>query len=364
MEIAAWWLASRLLVAAAAVVADRSGWPRNLAGGPLELLAAWDGGWYRLVAERGYFLVPFIQSDVAFFPLFPVLLTPARWLGIPLTLWGVLLANVLFLVALLALYRLGRVWLAEDVARRAAVYAAIFPFSFVFSMAYPESLGLAATSLAGLFAASGAWLACTAAVATATLARPQGALVLLPVAAAALRSAVERPPLRRAARWAAVLAAPLALVAFSLYLRRAVGDPLAWSTAQAEWGRGFSPLGPYVALREVYLAPRGLEDWLAPRHALWLVRDAAFLGVYLLLVLAAAVRSAVPRGWILFGAAVLLLPVLSGSFVSAARHGLLALPAYWGLALLVRSRSGDLAVKIVAPALLVANVLLLPGHHP
>jgi hypothetical protein len=86
--------------------------------------------------------------------------------------------------------------------------------------------------------------------------------------------------------------------------------------------------------------------------------------VYVTLVLAAAVRSRVPRPWIAFGAAVLLLPVLSGSFVSAARHGLLALPVYWGLALLARSRRADVAVKVVAPALLVANVLLLPAHHP
>ena len=354
-----------MLVFGAAVVADSADWPRRVHGGPIDLLAASDGGWYRVVAERGYFLLPFIQSDVAFFPLFPLLLTPARWLGIPLSLWGVVLANLLFLGGLLALYRLGRVWLAEDVARRATIYAAVFPFSFVFSMAYPESLVLLATVLVGLFSASGAWLACTAAVAAATLARPQGALVLVPVAAAAVRARVHGSAARRAAKWTAVLAAPVALAAFSFYLWRSVGDPLAWSRAQAEWGRGFSALGPYVALRTVLFAPRELDNWVAtPSHVVWVLRDGVFLGLYLLLLLVAAVRSRVPRAWIVFGAAVVLLPVASGSFMSAARYGLIALPVYWGLAVLARDRDVDVALRIVCAALLVSNVLLLPADHP
>jgi hypothetical protein len=362
-RIVTWWAASRVVVVAAAVAADALGWPRDTAGGPLDLLAAWDGGWYRLVAERGYFLLPYVQSDAAFFPLFPALLVPAERLGLPLVPWSLALANAFFLAGLLALYRLGRVWLASETAERAAVYAAVFPFSFLFSMAYPESLVLAATAAAGLAIVAGAWPACALAVAAAALARPQGALAALPVALAT-REAGATSAYRRGARWAAALAAPAALAVFSVYLWRTVGDPLAWSRAQLDWGRSFSSTGPVQALRELWLAPDALSDWLHPRHTVWLLRDALFLVLMLALVVVAARRSAVPRAWIAFGALVVVLPLASGSFVSSARFAALSLPAYWGLALLGERAGADRLIKGISVALLGLQVLLLPAHHP
>jgi hypothetical protein len=55
--------------------------------------------WYRIVASRGYLLIPGRQSDPAFFPLFPVLERGLHSLGIPLALAGILLSNLGFVVA-------------------------------------------------------------------------------------------------------------------------------------------------------------------------------------------------------------------------------------------------------------------------
>src|SRR5207245_1648966 len=94
---------------------------------PLALLTVWDGRWYRTVVERGYLLLPGRQSDPAFFPLLPVLERTLHVVGLPFSVAGVVLANLGFLVGLLALYELGRELLPEQDARRAATYLAIFP---------------------------------------------------------------------------------------------------------------------------------------------------------------------------------------------------------------------------------------------
>src|SRR4029078_12180605 len=92
------------------------------------------------VAEQGYLLIPGRQSDPAFFPLFPIVLRAMRGLGISFRTSGVLVANVAFVVGILAFYELSRRLVAEDVARAAALIAAFFPMSFVFSMTYPRRL--------------------------------------------------------------------------------------------------------------------------------------------------------------------------------------------------------------------------------
>src|SRR3954451_6665486 len=143
LAIAAWWAASRLFVLAAAAAAQVLRWPAGrwhpgLLQHPLVLLGSWDAQWYRLVAAHGYLLIPGQPSDPAFFPLLPVVENGLAGLGLPPVAGGALVAHLALLVGLLAMYELGCLLLPESQARRAVVYLAIFPYGFVFSMAYPE----------------------------------------------------------------------------------------------------------------------------------------------------------------------------------------------------------------------------------
>ena len=253
------------------------------------------------------------------------------------------------------MYELGRALLPETQARRAAVYLAIFPYGFVFSMAYPEGLALALVALTGLLAVRRHWLGASATVAAATLARPQGVFLVLPVAAAAWSAWSSLSDRERSQAVAAVLAGPAALMSFSLYLWHTVGNPMAWSQAEVAWGRSFSVLGPYRAVHQLVLAPS--------EHNTWLFRDAAFCVVYLAL-LAVAQRSGVPWPWILCGLAMVLLPIGSGTFTSDGRFGLLALPVFWGIAALGRHRAVDRVVLALSPVLLVLAVLTVHARYP
>lgn len=348
--IACWWLVSRLAVFATALVVQALRWPReswypSLGERPFALLTAWDGRWYRMVAERGYLVIPRHQSDTAFFPLYPMLLRAGRAVGLPLNVTGLVLANAFFLVGVVCFFELSRRWIGDAAARRAAIYLAIFPMGFVFSMVYPEGVVLALIALSALLATKGRWGGAALVAALAALTRPEALLLVLPLAALAVRAWRTNGAGARARSLAAVVAAPAAVGGMCLYHWRTFGDALAFSSAQRAWGRHASADGVYRALVELVHAPE--------RHNAWLFRDAAFCLVYLVL-LVVAVRIGVPRSWIVASAAVVVLPLWSGSFTSEGRFGLLALPAFAGLGSITRRRWVDVPLRLVSLGLLVA----------
>ncbi len=357
-QLAGWWAGSRALVFACAALLH---WQRTPHGyfepefrSTLTVLSSWDGRWYDQVARNGYLLVPGHQSDPAFFPFYPMLLRIVHVFGLSYEDAGIALSNLVLLGGLLAFYRLGRELLPERDAFRASVFAAIAPMGFAFSMVYPESAVFASMALAGLAALRGRWLTCAAFAAAATLARPQGVLIVLPIAAA-VRQAWPRLGPRVRGLAAGAVAAPLAaLLAFPLYLGSILGDAHAWSKAQQAWGRSFE-LDGFVRAFGQLPARNGTDHWL--------LRDALFCLGYVVL-LAIAYRAGVPRGWIAASALMVLLPLETGSFISVARFGLLALAVFWGLAVLGRRRSVDWALRAACVGLLVMFTLTMPLIFP
>jgi hypothetical protein len=359
LEVLGWWLVSRAVVFAGALILYARGGHIGFFGStilsqPLGVLESWDGRWYTMVAARGYLLVPGRQSDPAFFPLYPLLLRLAHTTGAGLMASGLALSNLVLPAALLALYELGRHLFPEALARRAAVYAAVFPMGFVFSMVYPQSLVLLAIALACLLALRHRFGAAAILAAVAALARPEGLFVALPLAAIALRALPELNAAARGRAVAAVAAAPVALLTYPLYLGWALHDSGAWGQAQKAWGRTFAP----ASLLHVF-------DQLPSKIGLnpWLARDAIMVAAYAALLVLAA-RAGTPRTWLVAAALVLLVPLLSGSVQSEARFGLLAPPLYWGLATLGSSLRRDRAIRSGCMILLAAATLALPYVFP
>ena len=244
-----------------------------------QLLGAWDGLWYRRVAAYGYLIIPHRQSDPAFFPVFPILLRELHRLGIPFMLAGVIVSNVSLAVAAVAFYEFGRRVVDPVIARRAACFLAISPMGFVFSMAYPEALALALIMLALLAAVDDRWLACAAVMAVAALVRPEAVLFTIPIAGIALSQRHRLAPGARGHALAAILAAPVGVATYPLYLDWSLDDPGAWGQAERLWGRAFRVTGPLRAFEHL---PRLLAG--DP----WLARDLVCLIVYAVLLAAAA----------------------------------------------------------------------------
>ncbi len=143
-------------------------WPqyRNMLGDILGdmtqmVLRGWDAAWYASVVTEGYrFRLEHPQShyNVNFFPLYPLLGLAAQhaldWPAEPALL---LVANVLFLVALFTLYYFVATRHDPQAALTAVTALCFFPGAFFFSIPYSESLMLLLTIVFLLLADKNRW---------------------------------------------------------------------------------------------------------------------------------------------------------------------------------------------------------------
>ena len=350
--VVATWLVSRVLVAAAAVAAEnlvaRNPRLASGSGGPvLSSLTSWDGWWYLGIARSGYHAAPISGQyhDYAFFPLYPALV---RMLSLATPTYdgliAVLLSNVLFLVALWLLYRLTTEVLDEDRALWSVVLLCLFPFSWVFSMAYGESLFLA-LSLGSLLAAErgrAGWAAILASLAGLT--RLPGVLLVVPLALILWRRVRDR----RALAWLVLV--PLGAALFAAYVAGLTGSAAAVGTAQDAWGR--TGAGAAAA------AGQSLGANLDPMLVTFLV---TLLGYVFLLVYLRPDR--IPLAYALIPVLTLATVFASGNLQSIGRLGMVAFPYAWILAGR-RSRWFRLAWPAVSVVLLAAlSVEIFAGWY-
>ena len=140
------WAWSRLLTLLAVAMVGWVERPRgsgDLVGALITPLRSWDGFWYLSIAQYGYDPTIAHGNTPAFFPLYPLTVSAAeKVLPFSYAVTGVIVSNLLFLPALMVLYRLTRERFGDGVARRTITYLSISPLSFVFSMVYTESLAL------------------------------------------------------------------------------------------------------------------------------------------------------------------------------------------------------------------------------
>ena len=108
------------------------------------ILVKWDGAWYNNIVNYGYSLSPGQQSNVAFFPFYPLL----TWLGSKIFGGGNayiiagLISSLSFLGALAFIYDLTRQKTDEATARVTIALIAFSPFSYYFMLYYTEGLFL------------------------------------------------------------------------------------------------------------------------------------------------------------------------------------------------------------------------------
>jgi Gpi18-like mannosyltransferase len=199
------------------------------------LLGVWqrfDTIWYTKIAMQGY-----AQGDGAtvFFPLYPIL---TRLVGKVLwgnyLLGGIIVSNVAYFLALVALYKLTQLEFDSQVAARAVVYLSVFPTAFFFLGAYTESLFLLFAVAAFYYARKGNWLAASIAGLLAALTKQLGLLLLLPLLYEYL---AEREFAVRSVRRDVLLLAliPAGTLAFLLFRYAYIGEPQLVETYRVRW---------------------------------------------------------------------------------------------------------------------------------
>ena len=213
-------------------------------------LFAWDGAYYRDLAELGYGRAAF--DAVRFHPLYPLLGWNEAGLLVVAAVGGLLAAAMI--------HRLVVVQLGDaDLARRAATLVGLAPpaFSTVFAYAEGPFLLLAAGTLLALHRRWW-WLAGALGFA-ATSARPSGLLLALPAAIEGWRAWRGSRPAERAGMLAAVALPAVAMAAFLWFAEQAVGDWRRPLDIQSDLRGGvvLPPLRLVLGLGEVVTDPFG-----------------------------------------------------------------------------------------------------------
>ena len=157
------FLLSRLLVVAMAtlshVVMVQGGYPMY-GRSWLERFCFWDAGWYVAIAQNGYSYDPQGESSVAFYPLLPLLIRAAGWLGADPRLAGYVISLAALFAACVLLWQLAaRETRSASVADRAVLFLLFCPGSMWFGFIYTESLFLLTMLGCLLCARQGRWLA-------------------------------------------------------------------------------------------------------------------------------------------------------------------------------------------------------------
>lgn len=317
---------SRLVILAAAVLVEAGMFvvnPRLVHGDSapiLRFLTTWDGDWFVGIARNGYHLEAFGDTgyhDYAFFPLYPMLV---RVLALPwphlVGLLGVALNVVLFAIALVLLVRLARPHLGEARAVRAAALLALFPFSFVFTMAYSETLTLVLIVASFLAVERGYAGRAGIFFGLASLTRAQSAFYLLPLVIA---SRLRGP---RHWRWLALGLGPLATLSYIVWVAFFTGSWNGYFGSYAAWGRntGGAAAGE-ASVGEAISGP--LAYYFITLMALLMISVGLFVF---------ARRDRIPIEYLAIPAISLVMLLVSGSLEAVGRVVLLSFPYSWILA--------------------------------
>jgi hypothetical protein len=266
----------------------------------------WDGGWYVYAAQHGWphkvlsGLGDAGQDTLAFFPGFPVVIRVVHFI-LPVT-WiragevAAFLAQVAMVIGLWVLTR--EVW-EEQVADRSVILLCFFPAAFIFPIMYSEPMLIAAGCACILALRRRWWVAAGLAAAVGGITRVVGLALVACCAWEAYQAIRTRREWRSLA---AVILAPLGVIAWFAYLWASTGDRNAWlDTERNGWAQHSTFLAIPRLIRTV------LHDHPAqPNDFLPLLAT-----VLALVLLIALIHSRAPGTLIVYSAAVLLISATS-----------------------------------------------------
>jgi hypothetical protein len=293
----------------------------------LAVWGRWDAVHYLDIATQGY-----QGTDMAFFPLFPLLIRFVGTLAGNHLVAGLLISNVSFFFGLLYLYKLLEREYDRAVARRAIFYVSIFPTAVFFSAVYTESLFFMLTVASFYYMRRGSWWFAGILGLLAALTRVEGVLLIVPFLIE--WAAADPQPLRnrrlRLRDFGDLIAAgliPLGLLMYMGYLWVLRADPLYFSHVQSHWNRHLAP--PWVSLMNAFAKLHGTSAQALAHQSLEISFTLLMIAVLL------AGWHALRPSYIAYMALSILVPMSTSNLMSMPRFALVLFPMFailarWG----------------------------------
>jgi Gpi18-like mannosyltransferase len=310
--------------------------PGRDAADVVDIWSRWDGGWYRSIASDGYSFTPGRESNIAFFPLYPLLM---RAVALPLgsdfgsfALAGMIVSNVALVVALAYVVALVKLDHEDDTAARTALYVLVFPTSLFLSAVYSDSLFLMFVAASFYYARMGRWWLAGVIGLAAGLTRAPGALLAIALAVEYMHQRGFDPRRIRPDALAIGLV-PLGTIAYVGYLALRFGNVSVWLQAQSAWGSRLTL--PWDTVTRFFSQPLALHRG---EHS---IIDFTF--AVSLLVLVIATWRLLRPSYALLATLLFLIVVTSGSLESIGRYGNTIFPLFIVLALAGRNAVFDRA---------------------
>lgn len=328
----------------------------------LNVWGRWDAVHYIDIATIGYH-----GTDMAFFPLYPLLIA---WVGAAIgnhLVAGLLISNVAFFFGLLYLYKLLEHEFDRSVARRAIFYVSIFPTALYFSAVYTESLFFMLTVASFYYMRERRWWMAGIIGFLAAMTRVEGVLLVVPFAiewATAHWTMLKELYYAKASelRRAIVDLLPVALIPAGLGVYMGTlwvlnGDPLYFSHVQSNWNRHLAAPWTSVwnSIHKISVAsatPTVAGQQTVANQTLELVFTALMIAV-----LVAGWKKLKPS-YIAYMALSILVPMSTSSLMSMPRFALVLFPMFAILALWgARPAANNAIVAFSLPLLGLYTVL-------
>jgi hypothetical protein len=303
----------------------------------LAVWGRWDAEHYIKIATDGY-----SGTEMAFFPLYPLLIRAIGTLTGNHLIAGLLISNVASFFGLLFFYKLVEHQFDRAVAHRATFYISIFPTAVFFSAVYSESLFFCLTVSSFYYIRERKWISAGVLGYFASLTRVEGVLLAVPFLIEWLTAVFGSGPtplqaLRTTLRWpvsgvlrplAGLLLVPLGLLTYSAYLWVLRGDPLYFSHVQTHWGRHLALPWESVSHSFKIMAQAHASQTIANS-----VLEVSFTALMLGVLIAGAWR--LRPSYSVYMALSILIPMSTSSLMSMPRFALVLFPmfvmfALWG----------------------------------
>jgi hypothetical protein len=311
-----------------------------------DTFARFDSGWYEGIARNGYTPAVGGRSNIAYFPVYPMLM---RYVGrlfgryhAAFYLGGIVVSWTSFVLAMVALYYLARLDLPRRRSERAVLLTAIFPFAFFYGLVYSEATFLLFTILAFFCFRTGRWLlgGLTGAIAIATR---TPAFVMWPALALVAWKAAQPNGRDRAMAALGLVLTMSGFAIYSGYIYAVTGNPFEWVATLERWG--YHPGGPpwqapFELVKNLLLHPYAYVAGtrMAIYDALYGVTGIAFVA------LVPAIWRRFGPGYAMFVLLSLLVPLSSGVFEGVGRYCSVLFPAFLWLASMRSRFAGSLVV--------------------
>lgn len=208
-----------------------------------DLFFKWDSYSYSSIVENGYSFIPGELSQIAFFPLYPLLVKVFSLILSHPKAVGFVISNTALFFACIYLYKLAKLDFNKSVAIKSVLFMLIAPASIYFSIFYTEGLFLFLAISSFYYARKKNWLTASILGFFLSLTRPVGFLIFIPLVMEYLNIdfhsfKIKREKIKKDILY--LLLVPAGLLSYAFYLYIKFKDPLAYFHVQAKWGREMS----------------------------------------------------------------------------------------------------------------------------